>query len=33
VVGTIQEAVAHYQTYLEGGDALLLLTDLPDTYA
>jgi UDP-N-acetylmuramoyl-tripeptide--D-alanyl-D-alanine ligase len=33
VVGSIHEAIAHYQTVLRPGDALLLLTDLPDTYA
>lgn len=33
VVATIQEAIAVYQGFLQAGDTLLVLTDLPDTYA
>ncbi|MBX3085284.1 MAG: UDP-N-acetylmuramoyl-tripeptide--D-alanyl-D-alanine ligase [Anaerolineae bacterium] len=33
VVGTIEEAIAIYQGFLQAGDTLLVLTDLPDTYA
>jgi UDP-N-acetylmuramoyl-tripeptide--D-alanyl-D-alanine ligase len=33
VVSSLNEAVAIYQNILRPGDALLMLTDLPDTYA
>ncbi len=33
VVNTLNEAVAIYRPLLRAGDALLILTDLPDTYA
>jgi UDP-N-acetylmuramoyl-tripeptide--D-alanyl-D-alanine ligase len=33
VVATIHEAIAIYQSFLQSGDSLLVLTDLPDTYA
>jgi UDP-N-acetylmuramoyl-tripeptide--D-alanyl-D-alanine ligase len=33
VVDTLDEAVAIYQGTLKAGDAVLILTDLPDTYA
>lgn len=33
VVANLEEAIASYRSILQAGDALLMLTDLPDTYA